>query len=97
MNERTYQRQLIEKLETRLPGCWVLHNDPKMIQGIPDLLILHGHRWAMLEVKVDENAHIQPNQQYYIGVFDALGFAAIIYPENEKEVLDALQRSFRRT
>lgn len=49
----------------------------------------------MLEVKVSAKAPQQPNQEYYVKVFDDMSFAAFIFPENEEEVLDALQRSFR--
>jgi len=72
----------------------VLKNNPKDIQGIPDLLILFGTRWAMLEVKMMASANVQPNQEYYVQLFDDMSFSAFIYPSNEEEVLNDLQHAF---
>lgn len=95
MLESTYQAKLIKKLERRFPGCLILKNDSSYKQGIPDLLVLWKRRWALLEVKASANAPQQPNQEYYIGLGRDLSFAAFIFPENEEEVLDELQRSFQ--
>lgn len=93
--ERDYQAALIDRICMRFPGCFVLKNDEQYIQGIPDLTILYGGRWAALEVKRSADEPHQPNQDYYIEQLNELGgFAAFIYPENEAEVLDALQRAF---
>ncbi|AXQ61317.1 VRR-Nuc domain protein [Streptomyces phage LibertyBell] len=93
MQEREYQAKLIKKLRTLFPGCVVLKNDPEYLQGIPDLLILHGDRWAMLEVKAGERSPQQPNQDYYVRKLDGMAFARFIYPSIEKEVLDALREA----
>lgn len=77
------------------PGCIVLKNDPNYLQGIPDLLILWGPRWATLEVKKSANASHQPNQDYYVATMDDMSFSRFIYPENKEEVLHELQQSFR--
>lgn len=95
MRENQYQAQLIRRIKRILRGCVVLKNDTGYLQGIPDLLVLYQDRWAMLEVKMHEFAAEQPNQRYYIELFNSMSFAAFIYPENEDEVLDALQRSFK--
>jgi hypothetical protein len=94
--ENEYQPALIERIKQRFPGCFVLKNDEQYLQGIPDLMILWGHRWAALEVKRDLKAmrNPQPNQPYYVELLDGMSFAAFIYPGNEEDVLDALQRSF---
>lgn len=94
MNERTYQAQLIKKLRNMFPGCVILKNDESYLQGIPDLIILFGECWAVLEVKVRENSPLRPNQGYYVDLLNEMSFAAFIYPENEEEVLDALQQAF---
>jgi hypothetical protein len=94
MLESDYQRYLVGQISDLLPGCYILVNDPRRIQGIPDLLVLYGPFWAALEVKKTEDSPVQPNQRYYIDWFDRMSFAAFIYPENEEEVLDALQRAF---
>lgn len=95
MLERDYQKMLIEKLERMFPGCFILKNDPGYLQGVPDLLILHGDRWAMLEVKAKATSATQPNQPYYVDLLSRMSFAAFIYPSNEQEVLDALSRAFQ--
>lgn len=95
MRESAYQAQLIIELRHRFPGCIVLKNDPNYMQGIPDLSIFYEDKWAMLEVKASKDTANRPNQAYHIDVLDRLSFAAFIYPENEEEVLDALQQTFR--
>jgi hypothetical protein len=93
-NEAEYQRKLIKKLQIFFPGCFVLKNDPTENQGVPDILILFGSQWAMLEVKLSSNARVQPNQVHYINLFDEMSFASFISPENETEVLNDLQSAF---
>ncbi len=95
MTENQYQTRLIKKLEKLFPGCVILKNDSSYKQGILDLLILWKECWASLEVKTSASANIQPNQEYYVERLDEMSFAAIIYPENETEVLSALQQAFR--
>ena len=95
MLESEYQAKLIKKLKRRFPGCIVLKNDTDYLQGIPDLMILFGTKWAVLEVKANRTAAVQPNQQYYVDLLNHLSFAAFIYPENEEGVLDDLQQAFR--
>lgn len=93
MRETTYQLRLMGRIQRRFPKCFVLKNDPRYLQGIPDIIILYGDRWAMLEVKMDPKASIQPNQEYYIDFFDLMSFASFINPETEEEVLYELQRA----
>ena len=88
--ESKYQRDLIKKLSRQIPGCLVLKNDANYLQGIPDLLILHGDMWAMLEVKNTKYAKVQPNQEYYVSKLTRMGFARFICPETEVEVLEEL-------
>ena len=100
MNEGQYQSKIIGRLEERFPGCVVLKTDAGYRQGFPDLLILWNEFWASLEVKTSPSSSIQPNQDFYVQRLDDMSFAAYIYPENEEEVLDALQQAFespRRT
>lgn len=92
--ENSYQSQLIKKIEERFPGCLVMKNDAQYRQGIPDLTVLHNDRWAMLEVKRSEDEPKQPNQDHYVQRLDDMSYAAFVYPSNEEEVLDALQRTF---
>ena len=93
--ESQFQRELIKEIKETFPGCVVLKNDPNYIQGMPDLTILHGDRWGVLEVKRDKGAHHQPNQDYYVGMLDDMSFSSFVYPENKEEVLHGLQQAFR--
>lgn len=95
MAENRYQAQLIKKLEQMFPGCLILKNDSSYRQGILDLLVLWKDRWASLEVKDSEKSRVRPNQEYYIDRLDKMSFAAKIYPENEREILSALQQAFK--
>lgn len=95
MTEAEYQEKLRKKIEKRFPGVMILKNDPNYIQGIPDLMVIYGQKWAALEVKLDENAKHRPNQDFYIQKMNDMGFAAFIFPQNEKEIIDAMERSFK--
>jgi hypothetical protein len=94
VTEAQYQSKLIKKLTTMFPGCVILKNDPAHQQGVPDLVVLWHKHWASLEVKLFPMSNRQPNQDYYIDTLNEMSFAAYIYPENEEEVLDALQQAF---
>lgn len=91
MLERHYQTQLIKELRVRFPGCVILKNDTDYMQGIPDLTILYGQKWGVLEVKASAKSPVQPNQEYYIQELNAMSFAAFINPSNQEEVLRELQ------
>ena len=93
--ERDFQSKLIKELKELFKGCLVLKMDANYIQGIPDLLILYNDKWASLECKKSKKANKQPNQEYYISKMDKMSFSRFISPENKKEVLDELQRSFK--
>lgn len=96
LQERDYQKGLIQRIHSLLPRSVVLKNDPNYMQGIPDLVVFNGDRYAMLEVKTGPKAPHQPNQDYYVEWFDSQGvFSAFVYPENEEEILDAMERSLQ--
>jgi hypothetical protein len=98
MQERDYQEYLVKRIYELLPGKRfidkiVIINDPNYIQGIPDLTVLYHDKWAFLEVKLSEKSKEQPNQKWYVQKWGEYVFTAFIYPENEEEVLLALQQS----
>jgi hypothetical protein len=95
VNENRYQAKLIKTLGRRFPGCVVTKTDPNHRQGFPDLILLWRNYWAALEVKASATAGSQPNQGHYIEQLGEMSFAAFIYPENEEEVLSALQQAFK--
>lgn len=85
--ENAFQSSLIRTIKNLLPGCIVLKLDPNYIQGIPDLLILHGITWAALEVKKSEKASRRPNQEFYVNKMSKMSYSAFVYPENVQQVL----------
>ena len=91
MLERTFQSKVIKELKKKFKDSIVLKLDAGYIQGIPDILILKGNRWAALEIKRDDKYKCQPNQKYYIERMNKMSFARIVTPENWKEVLNELQ------
>lgn len=92
--ENYFQKNLIKEIKKRFPGCIVLKNDPNYIQGFPDLTILYGNHWAVLECKRQSDSNRQANQEYYVSKLDGMSFSRFIFPENKKEILNELQRSF---
>lgn len=90
--ESGFQDKLRDELMDLFPGCLIFKMD--QIQGIPDLLILYGNKWAALECKKSARATRQPNQEYYVGLMDEMSFSSFIYPENKDEVIDALYLYF---
>ena len=93
MRENEYQQELKKRIKSRIPDCIVIKNDPSFQQGFPDLAIFKGDRYAILEVKRSKEASHQPNQDYYVDLMNDWSYSAFIYPENEKEILDELQRA----
>lgn len=94
MAETRYQRELKKRLHNAFPNCMIIRNDPKQAQGIPDLLLLYKSYWAALEVKDHEGAPFQPNQEWFLEYMDDMSFASVIHPQNEEEVIRALQATF---
>lgn len=97
MAESKFQRNLIKEIKDRFPGCVVMKNDSGYIQGIPDLTVLYENHWATLEVKDDESASHRPNQDYYVDQMNKMSFSAFIFPENKEEILNDMERSFKRS
>ena len=93
--ERDYQQDVIARLRRMFPGCIILKNDTLYQQGIPDWTVLWINAWAILEIKRSARARQQPNQAYFVDLANEMCFGAFIYPENEDEVLDELQQTFR--
>ncbi|MET0786724.1 MAG: hypothetical protein ABWY25_08475 [Paenisporosarcina sp.] len=94
LSESGFQFKLIKRLQHMFPDCFIIRTGASDNQGVPDILILWGDRWAMLECKKSASSRIRPNQQYFVDMFNGMSFAAFIWPEIEEEVLYALQQSF---
>ena len=92
--ESQFQKELIDKIRDRYPGCVILKNDSSYIQGFPDWTILYKDKWAVLEAKRAKNAAKQPNQEYYVDKLNNMSFSRFVYPENKEEVLRDLRNYF---
>jgi len=95
MLERDFQASLIKEIKKIFPKCMVIKNDPDYIQGIPDLIILNGTRWAALEVKRSIDAPHRPNQDFYISKMNEMSYASFVCPENKEDILDELQQALQ--
>lgn len=93
--ESKFQKELIDEIKNRYPGCVAIKNDSSYIQGFPDWTILYENKWATLEVKKERNAHKQPNQEYYVDKLNRMSFSRFVFPENKDEVLEDLDILFR--
>ena len=93
--ENQFQAELIKDLKVMMPSCMVLKNDPNYIQGIPDLIVLNGKRWAAVECKRSKDAPARPNQPYYISKMSDMSYAAFVYPENKEDILYELSQSLK--
>lgn len=94
--ESKFQKELMDEIRELYPGCVILKNDSGYIQGFPDWTILYKDRWAVLEAKRERGAKKQPNQEYYVDRLNKMSFSRFVYPENKDEVLEDLERVFKR-
>lgn len=93
--ETDFQRMVVRKLRNAFRSrIIVTKTDPGSVQGIPDLVVICGARYALLEVKRSAKAPKRPNQDYYITTFGQYSFTSFIYPENEKEVISNMCKWF---
>lgn len=94
IKETDFQKEVIKDLKENFPGCIVMKNDARYIQGIPDLLTLYEDKWAALEVKRSRKAKHRPNQDRYVDKMNGMSYAAFIYPENKGEIFNELRKHF---
>lgn len=95
MKESKFQKEVIDDIQELLPDAIVMKNDPNYIQGIPDLTILSGDKWATLEIKKSKDATHQPNQDFYVERMKNMSYSAFIFPENKEEVLHEMAQSLK--
>ena len=93
--ESDFKHAFLVELEETYPGIFMIKNDERMQQGIPDLLILYKNKWVMLEFKRATNSRLQANQDYFIDLFADMSYASFVYPENRERVLNEIQQTFR--
>lgn len=93
--ESQFKPEFLAEVRKLFPGCHIEINGTDFMQGIPDTTIYWGKHWAKLEFKRSRTARKQPNQDYYIEMFDRMSFARFVTPENQEDVLRELQQAFR--
>lgn len=94
MLETKFQKRFCKRLRKEFPGCVLLRNDPQYIQGMLDWTLLWEGFWAALEMKGSLKAKRQPNQDHFVKLLNKMSYAAFVSPENEEEVIAALQKAF---
>lgn len=92
--ETEFAFDLKDEVKRRFPDCFIIKLDSNQVQGIPDLLVLWHNYWAILETKRGLRSVRQPNQEYYVALFDAMSFSAFVHPLNYRDVLDDMERAF---
>ena len=93
--ESDFQRKLKKRIEKEIPDVVIKRNNADDIEGLPDLTVYHGDKYAHLEVKRSENAPHRPNQDYYIELFKKMGgYASFVYPENADAVIFDIMKHF---
>ncbi len=95
MLESKFKTKLIKEIKDLFPFCVVIHPDATVTQGLPDLLILNGTKWAALEGKKTRSSSHRPNQDYYVELLGKMSYAAFIFPENKEKILNELQQALR--
>ena len=93
--ERVFQKELMDEIRERYPGCVIIKNDPNYIQGFPDWTILYKDKWAVIEAKRSASSKHQPNQDFYIKKLNDMSYAVFAYPENKEVILRELQSAFK--
>lgn len=92
MKENAFQKKIIKRIKSRFPKSIILKNDSTYIQGIPDLLILNKSKWAMIEIKKHNKSIFQPNQEYYLDLFNKMSFARMVSQDNYEEVIKDVEQ-----
>ena len=96
--ESSFKSKLVKDLRSMFDDdAIILKNDANYLQGVPDILILYGDKWAVLECKDSFDSPYRVNQEYYIKKMDDMSFARMICPENKEEVLNAVHKALRHS
>ena len=93
--ESGFQASFIRHLRELFPDAIILKNDANYLQGVPDILVLIGPRWCAFECKMRPTSPQEANQGYYVTLMNEMSFATFVWPGNEKDILDELQRAFK--
>lgn len=64
------------------------------VPGIPDRIVLHHNKFALLEFKRSKNASHRPLQDWYINHFAQWTESYFVYPENADDVYNSIIEYF---
>ena len=81
--------------ELRKLGCTVLQYQQGVgtVKGFPDTIVIAEGITFFIEFKASKRAKFQPLQKEWIKKLNDNGhFAWVMYPENEREVMDEIKR-----
>ena len=81
--------------ELRKLGCTVLQYQQGVgtVKGFPDTIVIAEGITFFIEFKASKRAKFQPLQKEWIKKLNNNGhFAWVMYPENEKEIMDEIKR-----
>lgn len=92
--ESTFEKEFCKALRQTLGERYTYTFKLTAAKGIPDRLILYKDKYALLEFKQYKNAKKQPGQETWVGHFDNLAYAAIVYPENAEKVMQDILNYF---
>lgn len=92
--ESQFQKRFIQRLKDEFPGCEVIKGNSAYRQGVPDILFLWRNNWALLEIKKDDKAPFEPNQEWYIEYYNQMSYSSVVRPNNADEVIREIQQTF---
>lgn len=93
--ESVFQRKLLKKLRA-IPNSWFTVKEAKALRGLPDIIGIINGRFIGLECKrsLAEASHntgrIVLQKKVLRDIEKVGGYSALVYPENEKFVLEDL-------
>lgn len=95
MRETSWVTKVLKpRLRKEFPGCIILKNDANQTPGFPDIIVLYGYKYTILEAKKHAKATHRPLQDYYVDKTDEMSLAFFVYPENLEEVIEHMIQWF---
>lgn len=93
MLESKFKSDLKKEIARRLPHVKIYETSTNR-RNRPDLIVLGPWRWAALELKREEDATRQPNQERHMNELGEMGLSCFTHPDNAEEVLRGLEELF---
>lgn len=90
--EKDFQSKFLAKLRKLGCKCYKQQMNATTRAGTPDVIVLLGPVWIMLEFKKAKNSPKRPGQQKNIDWANEVSFGWFVYPENADEVYEQIKR-----